>query len=113
LTIETNINRVESFIDGPHILNDTTRVLIAPANDRRIRFDAYLDADILSHSIELYDAATGGNLIGTLDREFTGVMIRDNRFFSMDIKAISQKDIYAIIATGPSPYDILATEYIG
>lgn len=113
MTIETTINTVESFIGGSHTLNDTTRVLIAPENDRRIRFDAYLDADILIHSIELYDALTGGNLIGTLDRDFTGVMIRDHRFYTMDKNAISQKDIYAIIASGPSPYDILATEYLG
>ncbi len=113
MTIGTNINIVESFIGGVHTLNDSTRVNIAPANAKRVRFDVYLSGDILTHCIELYDASTGGQLIGILDREFTGVMIRDNYFYSMEKDAIYTGDIYAIIAIGTSTFDINVTEYIG
>ncbi len=113
MTVFTTFNPLESIIGGPHTINDTTRVNVAPENLKRLRVDAYFSGDIITHCVELYDALTGGNLIGILDREFTGVMIRDNTFYSMDKNAIYQGDIYAIIAIGATPYDINVTEYIG
>jgi len=113
MTIFTNINAVDTFVGGAITINDTTRVNIAPANSQRIRLDITLGCDTLTHCIELYDAATDGNLIAVLDREFTGVMIRDHRFYTMDKNAIYQGDIFAIIGVGPTPYDINVTEVIG
>lgn len=113
MTIKTNVNVVDSFVGGAITLNDATRVLIAPANARRIRFDASLDCDIATHCIKLFDSLTGGQFIGILDREFTGVMIRNRDFYTMDKNTIFRGDIFAIIDAGATPYDILVTEYIG
>lgn len=113
MTIDTNVNTVKSFVGGSKPVNDATRVIVAPANSRRIRIDFSLDCDILTHCVELYDSVTGGQLIGLLDREFTGVMIRDNNFYTMDKNTIYRGDIYAIIAIGATPYDINVVEYIG
>lgn len=113
MTIETNVNVVASFVGGRIAINDLARTLIAPLNAKRIRFDVSLDCDTDTHCIELYDALTGGQLIGFLDREFTGVMIRNRDFYTMERTAIFQDDIYAIIAIGNTPYDIIVTEYLG
>lgn len=113
MTIGTNVNTIESFIGGSISINDTTRTNIAPENLLRIRLDVSLDCDILTNCIKLYDAETDGQLIGLLDRNFTGVMIRNRDFFTIDKNAIYQGDIWAIIEAGQTSYDLVVVEYIG
>lgn len=116
MSIDTNVNTVESFVGSRIQINDATRTNIAPSNANRIRIDVSLDCDIETHCIELFDASMGGNLIGVLDREFSAipaVIIRDRSVYTMDKNTIHRGDIWAIITDGTTPYDIIVTEYIG
>lgn len=108
----TTINIVTSFVGGSITINNSTRTNIAPENEGRIRLDISLDCDDDDHCIKFYDAETGGQFIGLLDRLFVGVMIRNRDFFTMDKNAIYQGDVWAFIEDGATDYDILVTEFI-
>ena len=111
MSIKTNVNIVTKITGNMVTIDNLTRIEIALANARRMRFRVQLPCNDDTMCVHIYPEDPLAGFMAVLDREFMGVKIRDENIFEMDVNAIYRGKIFAQIISGVAAVDLMVMDY--